>query len=155
MLLLVLWLKHIFNSHMCYKCLLQPHLDGPLYFPVIATLNLGAHTVLNYYKNSDRVKIAFSLFLESRFFFLFHFEWNNMILTSVSHFRSLLLQQDQMYNEYMHGILEKEEDTIDETIVNLNKSSSLMGSSVPRKTRISLTIRHVIKTKKIQIKLSR
>ena len=78
-----------------------------------------------------------------------------MILTSVSHFRSLLLQQDQMYNEYMHGILEKVEDTIDETIVNLNKSSSLMGSSVPRKTRISLTIRHVIKTKKIQIKLSR
>ena len=28
---------------------LQPHHDGPLYLPVIATLTVGSHAVLNYY----------------------------------------------------------------------------------------------------------
>jgi alkylated DNA repair protein alkB family protein 6 len=60
-----------------------------------------------------------------------------------------------MYNEYMHGILEKEKDILDETVANLNKTTSLVGSTVLRTTRISLTIRHVMKTKKIKIKLSR
>ena len=114
---------------------LQPHLDGPLYHPIIATLNLGSHTVLNFYDNAaeDRGKVSFSLFLEPR---------------------SLLIQENDIYNSYMHGIEEKSADDIDETLVNLKAGNPFYGKKdLKRGTRVSLTIRHVIKTAKIKIRL--
>lgn len=44
------------KSFHCFKnnTLLQPHEDGPLFYPTIATINLGSHGVLDYYeKPSD------------------------------------------------------------------------------------------------------
>lgn len=111
---------------------IMPHLDGPLYHPVIATLNLGSHTILNFYKDDEKT-ISFSLFLEPR---------------------SLLIQENDIYNNYMHGIEEKEEDCIDESVVNLSRDHSLYcKKNLKRGTRVSLTIRHVIKSTKIKIKL--
>lgn len=111
---------------------IMPHLDGPLYHPVIATLNLGSHTVLNFYKNEEKT-VSFSLFLEPR---------------------SLLIQENEIYNNFRHGIEEREEDSIGESVVNLSKDDPLYGSEhLKRGTRISLTIRHVIKSTKIKIRL--
>ena len=31
----------------------MPHTDGPLYSPTIATITLGSHTVLDFYKHLD------------------------------------------------------------------------------------------------------
>jgi alkylated DNA repair protein alkB family protein 6 len=31
----------------------QPHEDGPAYFPVVTTLSLGSHTILNLYKYKE------------------------------------------------------------------------------------------------------
>ena len=31
-------------------CLLQAHFDGPTFWPVVATLNLGSHTMLDFYR---------------------------------------------------------------------------------------------------------
>lgn len=109
----------------------KPHLDGPLYFPTIATVNLGSHTVLNFYKEEGRDKSTFSLFLEPR---------------------SLLILQDEMYFNYLHGIEEKEEDIINESVLNLSKIKLLSMESVIRGTRISLTIRHVLKISKFKLR---
>ena len=115
----------------------QPHLDGPMYLPTIATINLGSHTVLNYYEsdinNKNVRQKVFSLFLQPR---------------------SLLIQREQMYTHYLHGIDEKYEDIIDNSLVNLSAADiNKMSSPVKRETRVSLTIRHVLKTTKIKIKI--
>ncbi|KAK4037582.1 hypothetical protein OUZ56_029613 [Daphnia magna] len=112
---------------------IMPHLDGPLYSSTIATINLGSHTVLNFYKSEKRDKIAFSLFLEAR---------------------SLLIQQGDMYENYLHGIDERSEDVIDNSMVNVH-NNDLISQSLKRGTRVSLTIRHVQKISKIKIKLGR
>lgn len=53
-----------------------------MYFPVIATINLGSHTVLDFYNIEKRETIAFSMYLEPR---------------------SLLIQRGDVYGNYMHG----------------------------------------------------
>lgn len=53
-----------------------------MYFPVIATINLGSQTVLDFYNIEKREAIAFSLYLEPR---------------------SLLIQHGDVYGNYMHG----------------------------------------------------
>ncbi|XP_057377968.1 alpha-ketoglutarate-dependent dioxygenase alkB homolog 6-like isoform X2 [Daphnia carinata] len=112
---------------------IMPHLDGPLYSSTIATINLGSHTVLNFYKSEEREKIAFSLFLEPR---------------------SLLIQQGDIYENYLHGIDEKDEDFIDNSMLN-TQNNDFINQSLKRDTRVSLTIRHVQKISKITIKLGR
>ena len=112
---------------------MKPHLDGPLYSSTIATVNLGSHTVLNFYNYKERDKVAFSLFLEPR---------------------SLLIQAGNMYDNYLHGIEEKYEDIVDNSILNV-PSNYQMNLSLKRGTRVSLTIRQVQKLSKIKIKLGR
>ena len=29
---------------------IQPHLDGPMYHPVVSTISLGSHTLLDFYR---------------------------------------------------------------------------------------------------------
>ena len=58
--------------------------------------------------------------------------------------RRLLVLQDEMYRKLLHGIEEIHEDKIDDKICNLD-NSAVIGSIIPRNTRISLTIRHVPK----------
>ena len=97
-------------------------------------MNLGSHTVLNFYKLDERDKVSFSLLLEPR---------------------SLLIQQGHIYENYLHGIDEKLEDVVDELMLNVNHKNDQLKQSLKRNTRVSLTIRHVLKISKIKIKLSR
>jgi alkylated DNA repair protein alkB family protein 6 len=96
-------------------------------------VNLGSHTVLNFYDSKEREKVSFSLFLEPR---------------------SLLVQQGNIYETYLHGIDEKYEDILDNSIFNV-PSNYQMNQSLKRETRVSLTIRHVQKVSKLKIKLGR
>jgi len=131
-----------------------------MYFPVIATINLGSHTVLDFYNIEKRETIAFSMYLEPR---------------------SLLIQRGDVYGNYMHGsiffsysvsqlklnlrfnahfetgIVEREEDTISDSLLNMNKTGKnlVVGERIKRSTRVSLTIRHVLKISKLKIKLCR
>ena len=107
-----------------------------MYHPTIATVNLGSHTILNYYKVGDEKKeVAFTLYLQPR---------------------SLLVQQDSMYTSYLHGIEEKDEDYLDEQVANLsNVDVSATTQPIKRGTRVSLTIRHVLKTTNMKINLGR
>lgn len=67
--------------------------------------------------------------------------------------RSLLILQENMYNDYMHGIEELTNDIIDNNITNLKYCGTLVknGSSLLRSKRISLTIRNVPKVSKLNL----
>ena len=119
---------------------IMPHLDGPMFHPTISTISLGSHTVINFYKEEGENS---SLKFEDR-----------LVTSLLVKPRSLLVLQDEMYHQLLHGIEEIHEDKIDDKICNLD-NSAVIGSIIPRKTRISLTIRHVPKTSKMKLKLGR
>ena len=66
--------------------------------------------------------------------------------------RSLVVFKEDMYNCYLHGIKETKTDTITEKIINPEKNCCYrIGDVLERKTRISLTIRHVPKVLKVKL----
>jgi len=109
---------------------IMAHLDGPMFHPVIATLSLGSHTVENFYMDNGR-EVACSILLEPR---------------------SLLILKDDLYHKYLHGIEEIAEDSLNEDVINFDDSGDVVR---PRKTRTSLTIRHVPKTTKFKLKFGK
>lgn len=58
-----------------------------------------------------------------------------------------------MYTDYFHSIEEKVEDKLDHSVSNINKTKFNIGDVLKRDTRISLTIRHVLKTSKIKLNI--
>lgn len=67
--------------------------------------------------------------------------------------RSLLVVKDDLYERYLHSIDELKTDELSDLIVNLGDHK--VGDILHRQNRISLTIRHVPKTSKATILLSR
>lgn len=104
----------------------MPHFDGPLYEPRVAILSLGSHTVMRFYAQlSDSLpgehhKPAFSVFLPARSLFLF---------------------SKELYTRYLHSIEERTDDVLDASIVGV--PAELIGQTLQRQTRVSLTIRRV------------
>ena len=109
------------------------------------TFSLGSHTVLNYYEplQSDLTEHCSSL--DSRLKFKLYVPQ-----------RSLLLVKNQMFSHYLHGIEEIRSDYCDTNLIIPNQCQFSQdhddSANLERKTRISLTIRHVPNTKKIKIK---
>ena len=121
---------------------IMPHLDGLMFYPTISTISLGSSTVINFYSEASHShgeslkfedRLATSLFVEPR---------------------SLLVLKDDMYQKYLHGIEELQEDVLSDKICNL-KDPSVIGQTFPRSTRVSLTIRHVPNTKKMKFKFGK
>jgi len=97
---------------------IMPHEDGPTYYPVVATISLGSHTVFHYYQYNpadDRLqhgrgtpaneggrsidpKPVLTLFLEPR---------------------SLVISRGPMYTSHLHGIRETFEDRISRSNKNM------------------------------------
>lgn len=89
--------------------------------------------MLDFYNPEEPLSCTFSLFLEPR---------------------SLLILQDDLYLNYLHGIQERNEDVLNDNILNLDHLTTQTGKQpVVRGTRISLTIRHVLKVSKFKIRL--
>lgn len=126
---------------------MQPHTDGPLYHPVVCTINTNQHTVLNFYRRNsvsssgDKCCVreyAFSILLQPR---------------------SLFVVQDELYTSYEHGIDELHHDhlrVVDlPVVINLNvpdHHNSVLYSACEQeielersKSRYSFTVRHVPK----------
>ncbi|EXJ73012.1 uncharacterized protein A1O5_04161 [Cladophialophora psammophila CBS 110553] len=112
---------------------IMPHEDGPAYDPITATVSLGSHTVLEVYKKNEggerEVKPTWRILQEPR---------------------SLLVTTGEMYVTTLHGIseIQMDEDLDTKQIINWH----LLGDRRPyntgqarRQTRISLTLRDVIK----------
>lgn len=120
---------------------IMPHLDGPLFFPVVTTISCGSHTILNFFPYSgtasdadlSTAKKVYSLLLEPR---------------------SLLVLKNEMYKNYMHGIEEIKSDEINDQINNLDACCEKypIRENVSRSTRISLTIRNVPKCSNFKLR---
>lgn len=110
----------------------MPHLDGPLFHPVICTISCGSHTILQFNHLNETTSVT-KLLIEQR---------------------SLVILKDEMYHQFLHSISEINSDIIDDKILNLNECEQKykFGDKLERTTRISLTIRHVPKTSKLKLK---
>ena len=106
---------------------IMPHTDGPLYTPVIATISLQAHTVIDF-QDAHGDAPRFSVLLQPR---------------------SLFLVADALYTG-LHGIAERTTDVLDEKVVNLHACKEVVvGQQLERGVRVSLTIRNVPKARAI------
>lgn len=116
---------------------IMPHTDGSAYYPVIATVSLASHTVLNIYEKNEQgereTKPTWRILQEPR---------------------SLLVTSGNMYKDTLHGITEVEEDTGlgPGSIANwdlLGDKQAYQDGTARRETRISLTYRDVLKVSKL------
>ncbi|XP_034156367.2 alpha-ketoglutarate-dependent dioxygenase alkB homolog 6 [Pangasianodon hypophthalmus] len=123
---------------------IMPHEDGPLYHPTVTTITLGSHTLLDFYRPVDQTQTEVPQTEESRY-----------MLSLLLRRRSLLILQDEMYKRYLHGISSVAMDTLTERVVNLSVAGGQVGETLPRRTRVSLTIRHVPKVCRANLLLAR
>ncbi|TRY68852.1 hypothetical protein TCAL_03215 [Tigriopus californicus] len=79
---------------------IMPHFDGDSYHPVITTISLGSHTVLNFYRDFDEDQSDNSLQGRRKF---------SLMVEP----RSLLVLTQDLYSKYLHGIDEVTEDHLD------------------------------------------
>lgn len=130
---------------------IMAHLDGPLFYPTIATINLGSHTVLDFYSlrdeqekhEDDHFQDDLESSLKDRYIGSFLLEQ-----------RSLVCFKNDLYHVYMHGIEEVCEDDLKERHF-FNKHTvelDLTKSPLKRGTRISLTIRNFPKILNVKLK---
>ncbi|CAL8070188.1 unnamed protein product [Calicophoron daubneyi] len=136
---------------------ISPHHDGPLYYPVVTTINLGSYGVLDFYRpiaDSSKESSGDSSF-------------KNRYLGSVLlQPRSLNVVADQLYTYYMHGIEPRGVDYIGDAEVSSLKDGeqyaviknwkncelgSVNSADYTRSTRISVTIRYVPNVSKLDM----
>lgn len=139
----------------------MPHLDGPLFHPIITTISCGSHTVLEFLEaNDSNPEFSETLMSSTNG----HGSGEQMGDVTLSRKivcklliepRSLLILRDDMYHKYLHAIAEIDEDVISENVANLQHCSQdyKLSDKIKRETRVSLTIRHVPKTSKMKLKL--
>uniref|UniRef100_A0A915CY61 Fe2OG dioxygenase domain-containing protein n=1 Tax=Ditylenchus dipsaci TaxID=166011 RepID=A0A915CY61_9BILA len=120
---------------------IMPHTDGPAFFPLVSTISLGSHTLLDFYEHvngraGDQKQVDISP-EHRRYLGSMHLEP-----------RSLILIRDHAYSTLLHGIEEKKSDVLGEKHI-FNKCEVQPNSNIKddeeleRSTRISLTIRNV------------
>nr|CAD7265590.1 unnamed protein product [Timema shepardi] len=137
----------ILNGYNSASPVSQPHLDGSLFYPTVSTVSCGSHTVLEFHRppHSDVVPTQSDV------------SSGHNLPSLLVEPRSLLVLQDDLYHKYRHSIAEVTRDTITDQIANLEScwGRYTIGQCLQRQTRLSLTIRHVPRTSKLQIKLGR
>ncbi|XP_076041593.1 putative RNA/DNA demethylase ALKBH6 [Oratosquilla oratoria] len=107
---------------------IMPHEDGPLFYPTITTINVGSHTILNFYsmikdKENDASVHSKGLDFASR-------HLGSLLLEP----RSLLVVQEDMYTSVLHGIEEVEVDEVNDKIFNLDRCHRDIGEKLQRET---------------------
>ncbi|XP_062617557.1 alpha-ketoglutarate-dependent dioxygenase alkB homolog 6-like [Saccostrea cucullata] len=124
---------------------IMPHEDGSLFFPVVSTISLGSHTLLEFYHPIKSENQSCDEKPETSF--------EDRFLTSILlEPRSLVFVCDDMYRTYLHGISERTTDRISESIANIDKCEiDKSVTELHRTTRVSLTIRHVPRVLKSKI----
>ncbi|KAK2733881.1 hypothetical protein FQN57_001931 [Myotisia sp. PD_48] len=128
---------------------IMPHEDGAAYYPIVATVSLGAPIVLDIFdkRQEDQQEQGIS---------------DKKMMTGclapsyriLQERRSLLVTAGKLYSDYLHGIAEKlvDDDLGPGTICNwesLGNPDTFKLGKYERKTRISLTYRDVLKMSKL------
>jgi alkylated DNA repair protein alkB family protein 6 len=123
-----------------------PHTDGPLYCPVVAIISLGSPAVMRFTRRRGAEAEAEE-------------EGGGKLIASVIlPPRSLLVFADDAYEQCLHGIDFAEEETLDSSVVNPEAAAAAggEGATLPRRgTRVSLTIRRVLKVHRLGVGLLR
>ncbi|XP_077336556.1 putative RNA/DNA demethylase ALKBH6 isoform X3 [Lithobates pipiens] len=127
---------------------IMPHEDGPLYYPTVTTISLGSHTVLDFYvppergcpQEEDQVPKT---------------EEQRHVLSLLLEPRSLFVLREDLYKNYLHGILPHTHDTLSHKVANLEKCGAQRDETLARRTRVSLTIRYVPKVLKTSLFLGK
>lgn len=129
----------------------MPHEDGPAYYPLVATVSLGAGIVLDFYgKDAEEENTSTSKGEpESELEYL-----RVPRFRVLQERRSLLVTRGKMYTDFLHGIAERvvDGDLGPETVCNwglLGEKDGFLGGSFERMTRTSLTYRDVLKVAKV------
>ena len=132
------------------------HVDGPMYFPVVANLSLGSHTIMNLAtcRRDDEVsrsELPVRLLLEPRSLLLLSSQ--AYVKHSPSFDSCAAHACCGRYLSCMHGIEELTQDIIDSSVANIRLTSAVAHLqqqpspplTLTRTTRVSLTIRYVPK----------
>ncbi|KAH7729494.1 Oxoglutarate/iron-dependent dioxygenase [Aphelenchoides avenae] len=107
---------------------IMPHTDGPAFYPMVSTISLGSHTLLDFYEPISEGEVR---------------PWVERYVGSVLlEPRSLILITDTAYSRLLHGISVRDNDTMHERIFN-RPDTLAHGTKLTRTTRVSLTIRNV------------
>ncbi|KAJ5354790.1 hypothetical protein N7541_005834 [Penicillium brevicompactum] len=126
---------------------IMPHEDGAAYYPLVATVSLGAPIVLEFYdKHTNKATRANEEDPGP--------ETNQPRYRILQERRSLLVTKNKMYTELLHGIAEtsRDENLNPKSICNwdlLRDKEAYMDGWCERETRISLTYRDVLQVAKI------
>ncbi|CAI7600898.1 unnamed protein product [Penicillium bialowiezense] len=126
---------------------IMPHEDGAAYYPLVATVSLGAPIVLEIYdKHTQKAPPAKKK--DSGL------ETNRPRYRILQERRSLLVTKNKMYTELLHGISEtfRDENLSPESICNwglLRDKEAYRCGWFERETRISLTYRDVLHVAKM------
>lgn len=119
----------------------MPHEDGDAYYPIVATVSLGAPVVFDLYQKSHNPAAAPA---------------NNgsPAFRILQERRSLLVTKEHLYSDFLHGIAEttRDENLGPSSICNwevLGSPETFQMGSYSRETRTSLTYRDVLKVAKM------
>lgn len=109
---------------------ISPHVDGPAYKPCAAIISLKAPIVMDFYKKSglDQPGVASDAIPSA-----------SLLLRR----RSLLVLRGDAYTGFFHAIAERDEDVIDESVLNSKQEEH---GVLRREERLSLTVRRSCKT---------
>lgn len=131
---------------------IMPHEDGAAYYPLVATVSLGAPIVLDLYEKNTHHAAMASVSDPSEV----HMsdKRRSPLFRILQERRSLLITAGLLYTEFLHGIAETTgDDNLNESsICNwhlLRETDCFRQGSYERETRISLTYRDVLKVAKM------
>ncbi|KAK3753621.1 hypothetical protein QZH41_014728, partial [Actinostola sp. cb2023] len=134
---------------------IMPHEDGPLFYPVVSTINLGSHSVLNFYRHIDRIVAETPENKDTSTDGLGDSLNNRHSMSLLLEPRSLLLLTGDLYKSYLHGIDTITQDILDDFITNIDFCRAKLGETLTRSKRVSLTIRYVPKVIKAKFKFGK
>lgn len=133
----------------------MPHEDGPAYYPLVATVSLGAAIVLDLYEKEKKEDGNGSVEKDGEEKPESEAEYLRIPRSRIlQERRSLLVTRGKMYTDFLHGIAERvvDGDLGVETVCNwglLGEKDWFSGGSFERRTRTSLTYRDVLKVAKV------
>ncbi|KAJ6578769.1 hypothetical protein DFH09DRAFT_347382 [Mycena vulgaris] len=149
---------------------IMPHEDGPAYFPVVATISLGSHSVFHYYQYKRDAVGAQPERTEGRSID------PTPVLSILLEPRSVVISERALYSSHLHAIREIEEDMITAgnaatppmladlgvPIANWDRLTAAdtarfmsEGGTLKRATRYSLTCRDVEKVAQLKAFMKR
>lgn len=128
----------------------MPHEDGAAYYPLVATVSLGAGIVLDLYPKDLSERQQQNHNHDHNHTEATDHEPRKPQYRVLQERRSLLVTRGKIYTDFLHGIAEtaRDEHLGAETICNwdlLRDQQALRDGWFPRETRTSLTYRDVLK----------